>query len=236
MATKKPKNSSKSSSTTKKNNKSIKQDNKNMTTSKETTFSPTPKKKRVTLNIFGKKFLLGMALCTFSAAAGAGIAYGTIVAINASNNSATATTNTVRLYGDGGNPISMTVGATTPQTFNVPEDNWPTINNYKSSNANYLTLSLIFSSLEFTFTNETEIPKDNISFTLVLISDVTNASPTTLTFSLSHDAITVPAGKTLSFTNLVFDFKVDVATNGSISLTKSTTENSTLKVGKISVK
>lgn len=247
MAAKKSKNSSKSSSksTTKKNNKTTKQTttkrkvteqvNENVTVQKETTPSPQPKKKRVTLSIFSKKFLIGMTLCTFSAAAGAGIAYGTVAAVNASNNTSSVT-NSVSLYTTNGDAISMTIGTNSTQKYIVPEDNLPTLNNYRSSNANYLTLSLVFSTLEFTFTSETQIAKNSIVFNLNLISDVANAASTSLTFTLTHDALTVPANSTLSFTNLVFDFKVDIATNGAISLTKSTTENSTLKVGKINIK
>lgn len=198
--------------------------------------SSSPKKKPATITIFGKKFLIGMTLCTLSAAAGAGIAYGVVVATNVSNNSP-ITTNSVKLYTDGNNPVSMVVGSSTDaQTFNVHEDNLPTLNNYVNKNANYLTLSLVFSTLEFTFTKETTIQKNNISFNLVLISDIPNASPTTLTFTLNNDLIEVPKGGKLLFTNLVFDFKVDVATDGSISLTKSITENSTLKFGSITLK
>lgn len=196
----------------------------------------TTKKKRVTISIFGKKLLIGLTLCTLSAAAGAGIAYGVTVATSVSNN-ASIKANYVKLYSDSGNPVNMVIGSSTnSQSFTVPEDNLPTLNNYVNNNASYLTLSLIFPTLEFTFTNETTIEKNNISFNLILISDVANATPTTLKFSLNNDNITVPAGKTLSFTNLVFDFKVDIASDGTISLTKSTTENSILKVGKINIK
>lgn len=200
--------------------------------------SSNTKKKRITIGVFGKKFLLGMTLCTLSAAVGAGIAYGVVVATNVSNSTNQANTNSVSLYADGGSPVSMTIGSSTnAQSFNVHEDNLPTLNNYVNKNASYLTLSLVFKSLEFTFTNETVIQKNDISFSLVLISDVANAAPTTLSFNLSNNNdITVPSGGTLTFTNLVFDFKVDVAEDGSISLTKSITENSTLKVGNLSVK
>lgn len=172
--------------------------------------SSTTKKKRVTISIFGKKLLIGLTLCTLSAAAGAGIAYGVTVATSVSNN-ASINANYVKLYSDSGNPVSMVIGSSTnSQSFTVPEDSLPTLNNYVNNNASYLTLSLVFPTLEFTFTNETTIEKNNISFNLILISDVANAAPTTLNFSLNNDSITVPAGKTLSFTNLVFDFKVDI--------------------------
>lgn len=198
--------------------------------------SSTTKKKRVTISVFGKKLLLGLSLCTLSAAAGAGIAYGVIVATNTSNSTA-VNNNSVRLYSDSGNPVSMVIGSSTnSQTFTVPEDSLPTLNNYINKGANYLTLSLIFPTLEFTFTNETVIEKNSISFNLILLSNVANATPTTLNFSLSNDSITVPAGKTLLFTNLVFDFKVDIASDGTISLTKSVADNAILKVGKLNIK
>lgn len=205
--------------------------------SKNISNSSSPKKnKRVTIGVFGKKLLIGTLLCTFSAAAGAGIAYGVVVATNNSNNSQN-TTNSVKLYTDSANTVSMVVGSSIDaQTFSVHEDDLPTLNNYLNNNANYLTLSLVFPSLEFTFSNETTIQKNSISFNLVLISDVPNASPTTLTFNLNNELIDVPAGGKLLFTNLVFDFKVDVASDGSISLTKSIVENSIVKFGSISVK
>lgn len=202
--------------------------------------SSNTKKKRITIGVFGKKFLLGMTLCTISAAAGAGIAYGVVVATNASNNTNQVNTNSVSLYTNGGSPVVMTIGSSTStQSFTVNESDLPALNNYVNKNTNYLTLSLVFKSLEFTFASETEtvIQKNDISFNLALISDVANAAPTTISFNLSNsNDITVPSGGTLTFTNLVFDFKVDVADDGSISLTKSITDNATLKVGKINVK
>lgn len=96
--------------------------------------SSTTKKKRVTISIFGKKLLIGLTLCTLSAAAGAGIAYGVTVATSVSNN-ATINANYVKLYSDSGNPVSMVIGSSTnSQSFTVPEDSLPTLNNYVNNN------------------------------------------------------------------------------------------------------
>lgn len=198
--------------------------------------SSATKKKRITINAFTKKFILGITLCTISATIGAGIAYGITMTSKISNDN-TLTNRSVSLYNDNGSPVNMTIGTSIDsKTFSVPESSLPNLNNYVNSNSKYLTLSLVFPVLEFNFTNKTTINKDNISFNLVLISNVINSPPTTLKFNLNHDIIDIPSGGTLSFTNLVFDFKVSIANDGTISLTKTNVENPTLKVSKIKIK